>query len=84
MAQGINLAAKYSDQLNQAFLRKSVIQSNVNNDFSLRESVPFTSTLLLLSLWVTTSVPVYGDMVSRQNSRMTFRLSFCLRTSPSQ
>lgn len=34
MAQGINLAAKYSDQLNQAFLRKSVIQSNVNNDFS--------------------------------------------------
>lgn len=34
MSQGINLAEKYSDQLQQAFLRSSVIQSNVNNDFS--------------------------------------------------
>lgn len=34
MAQGINLAEKYSDQLEQAFLRESVIQSNVNNDYS--------------------------------------------------
>lgn len=34
MAQTINLAEKYSDQLQQAFLRSSVIQSNVNNDFS--------------------------------------------------
>ena len=30
MAQGINLAEKYSSQLEQAFLRESVIQSNVN------------------------------------------------------
>lgn len=34
MAQGINLAEKYSSQLEQAFLRKSVVQSNVNNDYS--------------------------------------------------
>lgn len=34
MAQGINLAEKYSDQLEQAFLRESVIQGHVNNDYS--------------------------------------------------
>lgn len=34
MAQGINLADKYSDQLEQAFLRESVIQGHVNTDYS--------------------------------------------------
>ena len=34
MAQTINLAEKYSDQLEQAFLRSSVIQGNVNTDYS--------------------------------------------------
>ena len=34
MAQTINLAEKYSDQLEQAFLRQSVIQGNVNKDYS--------------------------------------------------
>jgi len=34
MTQTINLAEKYSDQLEQAFLRSSVIQGNVNTDYS--------------------------------------------------
>ena len=42
MAQGINLAEKYSSKLEQAFLRESVIQSNVNTDYSFEVS---TSTL---------------------------------------